>query len=77
MGPVQAQDSTCQDKAELLYTYQSALAEYSRTVTFLYKHVGTLPKRDYQEIDEFCDRARQRSEAARLDLDRHIAEHGC
>jgi hypothetical protein len=77
MGPVEAHESTCQIKAELLYSYQSSLAEYSRTVTFLYKHMGTLPKRDYDEINAFCERARQDSEAARLDLDGHIAEHGC
>ena len=77
MDPRGAQESSCSSKTELLYAYHSALAEYSRTVTFLYDRIGTLAKRDYDEINAFCDGARARSEQARRDLDRHMAEHGC
>ena len=68
---------SCTEKARLLYKYDALLAEYSRTVSFLYKRVGVLRKEAYREITEFTDSARSRCEAARAALEDHIKEHGC
>lgn len=71
------QPSACDEKTTLLYKYDALLAEYSRTVSFLFKRVGVLRRDDYQEISDFTDTARLRCEAARLALEEHIAQHGC
>jgi molybdate-binding protein len=70
-------ESACSTKVRLMHEYNAALSEYSRTVSFLYQRMGTLPKRDYQEISDFTEVARLRSEGTRLTLEQHIAEHGC
>jgi hypothetical protein len=80
MGPPQPSESersTCAEKNRLLYKYDAVLAEYSRTVSFLYKRVGVLRKDAYKEISDFTDHARLRCEDARVALETHILEHGC
>jgi hypothetical protein len=80
MGPQRTEDperSACAEKSRLLYKYDAVLAEYSRTVSFLYRRVGVLRKNDYQEISAFTDDARLRCEEARLALEEHIRDHGC
>jgi hypothetical protein len=71
------QESACSVKLRLMHLYDAALAEYSRTVSFLYQRMGTLTKRDYHEISDFTEVARLRSEKARQDLENHASEHGC
>ena len=80
MGPSSTLDperSACAEKSRLLYKYDALLAEYSRTVSFLYKRVGVLRKEAYNEISNFTDDARSRCEEARVALEHHIREHGC
>ncbi|HYP07675.1 MAG TPA: hypothetical protein VER03_15685 [Bryobacteraceae bacterium] len=80
MGPSITPDperSACTEKSRLLYKYDAVLAEYSRTVSFLYKRVGVLRKEAYREISDFTDDARLRCEEARIALEEHIREHGC
>jgi hypothetical protein len=69
--------SACPEKSRLLYKYDAVLAEYSRTVSFLYKRVGVLRKDAYKEISDFTDDARRRCNEARIVLEQHIREHGC
>ena len=69
--------TACPEKSRLLYQYDAMLAEYSRTVSFLYRRVGVLRKGDYTEISDFTDAARGRCEAARVALEDHIREHEC
>jgi len=66
----------CEERATLFFEYESAVAEYSRTVTFLYKRIGTLPRDVYKETDEFCDQARVRAEDCRIALEEHTLRHG-
>ena len=75
--PQRPEPSPCAEKTRLLYKYEALLAEYSRTVTFLYKRIGVLRKDAYTEISDFTDDARIRCEAARAALEEHIREHGC
>jgi hypothetical protein len=80
MGPhaIEAPEgAACAEKSRLLYKYDAVLAEYSRTVSFLYRRIGVLRKDDYQEISAFTDESRLRCEEARLALEEHIREHGC
>lgn len=80
MGPSptpEPESATCPEKNRLLYKYDAVLAEYSRTVSFLYRRVGVLRKDAYTEISEFTDQARLRCEQARVALEEHIREHGC
>ena len=73
----QTPDSACSVKVRLMHLYDAALAEYSRTVSFLYQRMGTLSKRDYHEISDFTEVARLRSEKARQELENHTLDHGC
>jgi hypothetical protein len=73
----EAEPSCCAEKSRLLYKYDAVLAEYSRTVSFLYKRVGFLKKDAYREISDFTDEARRRCESARIALEEHIRQHGC
>jgi hypothetical protein len=57
--------------------YRAAAEEYSRTVNMLRSHAGVLSKTEYDNILDFIEKARERTEAARVALDRHISEHGC
>ena len=70
-------ETTCEEKVRLMDEYASATAEFSRTLNILNGKMGVLSKAEYDRIREFVDVARRRSEAARLELVRHIAEHGC
>ena len=80
MGPhrqAESATSPCPEKTRLLYQYDALLAEYSRTISFLFKRVGVLRKDAYQEISDFTDNARLRCEDARIALEQHVREHGC
>ena len=80
MGPSltpEVEPSPCAEKTRLLYKYDAVLAEYSRTVSFIYKRVGVLRKEAYREISDFTDDARLRCETARVALEDHIRQHGC
>ena len=76
-GTVQIKPPQCEDKARLMEEYGLAADEYSRTVNMLRQSMGILPKAEYDQIRNFIEVARLRSETARLALDRHIRQHGC
>jgi len=70
-------ESACPEKANLLNEYDTAAAEFSRTVTVLNRRMGIMSREDYVRILRFSEQARIRSEQARLALERHVNEHGC
>ena len=67
--------SRCEEKVRLLTAYHDATAEYSAAVGDMARfHISTdLLKR----LRGIAEEGRKASEAARLELDQHIAEHGC
>lgn len=73
----QAERTACLEKANLLNDYDTAAAEFSRTVRVLNQKMGVMSKEEYVRILRFSEQARIRSEQARLALERHVAEHGC
>jgi hypothetical protein len=68
---------TCDEKAKLMKTYELTTAEFSEAVTDLRQRMGTVTQSEYNRLSHLADDARLKSEAARLALERHVAEHGC
>ena len=77
VNPQLAREGECSEKARLQQEYQIAVADYSRGVLVLSNRSGVMPKVEYIRIRDFVEKTRARAEAARVELDRHIAEHGC
>jgi hypothetical protein len=67
----------CNEKVGLVDEYTSAAEELSRTLNTLRLTMGALPKAEYGLMWNFIEKARKRTEAAHLALQRHIDEHGC
>ena len=67
----------CDRHTELLDSYQQAVSRFSATLEALRASQGTISKQEYDRIYGYVEQARAASEQARLDLERHIAEHGC
>jgi hypothetical protein len=69
--------SECAEKRRLIEIYEAATREFSRTLTVLTRRMGVLLREEYDEIRAAGERARLRSEEARLQMEKHIAEHNC
>jgi hypothetical protein len=67
----------CRERDRLLRAYSAFLSDYMRSVQVLTARIGVLRRADYQSIRTGEDRARKLAEQTRLELDAHIAEHGC
>jgi hypothetical protein len=67
----------CDEKVSLMKTYESATARFSEAVTELHRKMGTVSKSEYERLSQAADEARLKSEAARLAVERHVAEHRC
>lgn len=67
----------CLERDRIMKAYSAYLADHLRCVQVLTNCIGVLRKEDYQSIRAGEDRARKMAEQARLELDAHIAEHGC
>jgi hypothetical protein len=69
--------SECAEKGRLIEIYETATRELSRTLTLLTRRMGVLLREEYEEIQSASERARFRSEEARIELDKHVAKHNC
>ena len=67
----------CSDKRRLLEAYQKSTTEFADRLTALNDRIGTSTKTEYEPLRHSVDEARVASEHARLELERHIQEHGC
>jgi len=67
----------CDRHRELLDTYQQAVSRFSVTLEALRASRGAVSKQEYGRLYGYVEQARAASEQARLDLERHVAEHGC
>jgi hypothetical protein len=72
-----AATNLCADKERLQNAYAAAAIDYSRAVQVLERYVGTLAKKEYNELRSYSEKMRQVSEAARRQLEQHLAEHDC
>lgn len=61
----------------LIDKYNSAASEFSRIVGIAQAKMGVMAKEEYERIQQFTEKARARSEHARLALERHVVKHGC
>jgi hypothetical protein len=66
---------TCEIKSALLREYQSATMEYSDAVLALNPMIGSRHLHDALFLH--ADQAELRVTAARRELEKHIAAHGC
>ena len=67
----------CPVKERLIQKYNDATKNYSRALNTLRAKMGTSSKPQYQQMLQESEEARERSEQARLALQRHVSEHGC
>lgn len=67
----------CEHHRELLDLYQKAVSRFSTTLEALQAAHATVSKQEYGRLYGYLEQARIASEQARLDLERHVAEHGC
>jgi hypothetical protein len=67
----------CPEKTRLLNEYSEATQKFSESVSVLQTRMGTVPKNEYDRLVRLSETHRVRSEQARLDMERHIADHGC
>ena len=68
---------SCVKKQDLAKSYDIAMKDYARAVAMLRRHKGTMPTEDYDRLRTYSLKMRSDCESARLELDRHIVEHGC
>jgi hypothetical protein len=67
----------CERHRELFEVYQKEVARYTATVEALKAVMFSEDKQDVQRHHGYVEQARIKSEQARLNLQQHIAEHGC
>jgi hypothetical protein len=67
----------CEEKTRLLMEYEAATSTFSGAVRELRRKIGTSPKEEYKRLEIIASEARDKSEQARLALERHIAAHRC
>jgi hypothetical protein len=67
----------CERHWELLEAYQKAVALFSTTLDALQLSRATVKKVEYDRMRNYVEQTRLISEDARMDLERHVAEHGC
>ena len=67
----------CDERARLLNEYNSATMAFSASVAELVQKAGTTLQGEYNRLKNAADQARIAAEQARLNLEKHIAEHGC
>jgi hypothetical protein len=68
---------TCKEKARLATEYEVFTTKFSDAVAELRRKMGVSAKEEYERLDRAANKARVKSEQARLALEQHIAAHGC
>jgi ATP-dependent helicase YprA (DUF1998 family) len=69
--------NNCDEKFRLAEEYQLATTRFSDAVKKLRQRMGTSPKSEYARLDRAANEERVKSERARLELEEHVAVHGC
>jgi hypothetical protein len=67
----------CEEKTRLLMEYKATTAAFSEAVKELHAKIGTSPKEEYERLERIVNKARWKSEQARLALEAHNAAHRC
>jgi hypothetical protein len=69
--------STCEEQSKLLSAYRRAVSHYSTAVEAMEAAGETVSKEEYHRVRGYVEQSRMISEEARVNLDRHLSEHGC
>ena len=67
----------CEEKYRLIGLYKAEVERYSTAVEDLTSTLGKTSKQEYDRLRASADAARETSEEARTELDRHTQKHGC
>jgi hypothetical protein len=67
----------CDKQHELLKTYQRAVNTFSIALDAMEASRGCIGPEEYKRMEGYVEQARLNAEQARIDLERHKAEHGC
>jgi hypothetical protein len=67
----------CERHSELLAAYQKAVALFSTTLDALQAARAIVVKDEYDRMRNYVEQTRLKAEDARIDLERHVVEHGC
>ena len=68
---------TCEEKRKLVLKYHRATSGFTAVVSDLQRKIGMMSKEEYERHLREVDQARDRSDEARIALERHIAKHDC
>jgi len=67
----------CQMKSDLFAAQQQAADAYARAVTDLARQISVASRREYELLTQVAEMARKRAEQAHIDIENHMAVHGC
>ena len=73
----ETEGSGCAEKEKLLRAYEFASSDYHRAILVLTQRRGVLPKKEYDQINQFIVITKAELDRVRQALDRHISAHGC
>ncbi len=67
----------CAEKSRLLEAYRKGTEMLLSSLDELSTRMGTVDKDEYERLRRITDENRMKAEQARLDMERHIADHRC
>jgi len=67
----------CERHTELLREYQKAVALFSTTLDALQAARANVAKDEYERMRNYVEQTRLLAKNTGMDLERHVAEHGC
>ncbi len=70
-------DAYCPDRTALVVQLAKATVLHAQAVGEFAQYVAAAEHADSAHLAERCDKTKAIAEQARLDLERHEAEHGC
>jgi hypothetical protein len=76
-NPMDARKESCPTRTILLLAWHNAADAYAKAVAELSRKIGILPKAEYEKLSQAAETARKRSREAQVNLETHIADHGC
>jgi hypothetical protein len=80
LGPIRIPELStcpCERHDELMAAYRKAQALFSMTLDALEASRAAASKAEYERMRNYTEQTRLSAEDARMDLEQHIAEHGC
>ena len=67
----------CVEKTRLVDAYRKATEMLLESLTELHSRMGTVEKDGYDRLRKITDEDRMKAEHARLEMERHVADHQC